>query len=60
MDALVEKLEAKLREWRPDVAEQVRQYVAEIMDMADRDTLDIMRSQVVEQEVLDLLDEDEG
>lgn len=60
MDALVEKLEAKLREWRPDVAEQVRQYVAEIMDMADRDALDILRSQVVEQEVLDLLDEDEG
>ncbi len=60
MDALVEKLEAKLREWRPDVAEQVRQYVAEIMDMADRDALDILRSRVVEQEVLDLLDEDEG
>ena len=60
MDALVEKLEAKLREWRPDVAEQVRQYVAEIMDMADRDALDILRSRVVEQEVLDLLDQDEG
>ncbi|MCT7951657.1 hypothetical protein NG798_17780 [Ancylothrix sp. C2] len=60
MDALVEKLEAKLREWRPDVAEQVRQYVAEIMDMADRDTLDILRSRVVEQEVLDLLDESES
>ncbi len=60
MDALVEKLEAKLREWRPDVAEQVRQYVAEIMDMADRDTLDILRSRVVEQEGLDLLDENEG
>ncbi len=38
---------------------QVRQYVAEIIEMADRDVLDIVRSRVVEQEVLDLLDEPE-
>jgi hypothetical protein len=37
--------------------EQVRQRVAEIMDLADQDALDIMRSRAVEQEVLDLLDE---
>jgi len=37
--------------------EQVRQRVAEIMDLADQDVLDIMRSRAVEQEVLDLLDE---
>lgn len=59
MDALSEKLDAKLRQWKPDVAEQVRQRVAEIIEMADRDALDILRSRVVEQEVLDLLDEPE-
>ena len=57
MDALVERLDAKLRQWKPDTVEQVRQRVAEIMDLADQDALDIMRSRAVEQEVLDLLDE---
>lgn len=60
MDAIVETLNAKLQLWRPDVADQVRQYVMEIMEMADRNTLDILRSRLVEQEVLDLLDEDEN
>lgn len=59
MDALVEQLETKLRQWNPDIAEQVRQYIADIIEMADRDALDILRSRVVEQEVLDLLDEPE-
>ena len=59
MDALAEKLDAKLRQWKPDIAEQVRQYVAEIIEMADQDVLDILRSRFVEQEVLDLLDEPE-
>jgi hypothetical protein len=57
MDALAEKLNSKLSHWQPDVAEQVRQYVAEIIEMADLDMLDVLRSRVVEQEVLDLLDE---
>ena len=57
MDALIETLDTKLRQWRPDVAEQVRQYVTEIIEMADQDVLDILRSRVVEQEVLDLIDE---
>lgn len=59
MDALIETLDIKLRQWRPDVAEQVRQYVTEIIEMADQDALDILRSRVVEQEVLDLIDEPE-
>ena len=59
MDALVEKLDTKLRQWNPDIAEQVRQYIADIIEMADQDALDILRSRVVEQEVLDLLDEPE-
>lgn len=56
MDALVEKLDAKLREWTPETAAQVRQHVAEIMALADQGVLDIMRSRAIEQEVLDLLD----
>jgi hypothetical protein len=57
MDVLAEQLDAKLREWEPDTAKQVRQRIAEIIDLADQDALDIMRSRAVEQEVLDLLDE---
>lgn len=56
MDTLAERLDAKLRQWKPNIAEQVRQQVAEIMDLADQDALDILRSRAVEQEVLDLLD----
>jgi hypothetical protein len=57
MDALAERLDAKLRAWKPDTAEQVRQHVAEIIEMADLDALDVLRSRAVEQEVLDMLDE---
>ena len=57
MDALAEKLDAKLREWEPRTAAEVRKRVSEIIDLADEDLLDIMRSRAVEQEVLDLLDE---
>ncbi len=56
MDALAEQLDAKLHEWQPETADQVRQRVAEIMEMADHDALDLLRSRVVEQEVLDMLD----
>lgn len=57
MDALVEKLDAKLREWRPETAAQVRARVAEVIDLADQDALDVTRSRAIEQEVLDSLDE---
>ena len=57
MDALAERLDEKLQQWSPDTAEQVRQRVAEIIDLADQDALDLMRSRTLEQEVLDLLDE---
>ena len=57
MDALVERLDAKLRKWEPDIAAMVRERITEIIDLADRDALDIMRSRAVEQEILDLLDE---
>ncbi len=57
MDMLVERLDAKLREWEPHIAATVRKRILEIIDLADRDELDIMRSRGVEQEVLGLLDE---
>ena len=57
MDMLVKRLNVKLREWKPDTAAEARQRIAEIIDLADQDVLDIMRSRAVEQEVLDLLDE---
>jgi hypothetical protein len=57
MDALLEKLDARLREWKPETAAQVRRCVAEVIDLADQDVLDLMRSRSAEQEVLDLLDE---
>lgn len=57
MDALVERLDAKLREWRPETAAQVRERVAEVIDLADHNVLDLVRSRAAEQEVLDLLDE---
>lgn len=57
MDALAAKLDSKLREWKPETAEEVRALVDEIMALADADSLDLMRSRAVEQEVLDLLDE---
>lgn len=57
MDALVEKLDTRLRQWRPETAARVRQCVAEVIDLADQDVLDLMRSRATEQEVLDLLDE---
>lgn len=57
MEALVEKLDTKLREWKPETADEVRQRVAEIIDLADQDALDVVRSRIIEQEVLDMLDE---
>ena len=57
MDALVERLDAKLREWKPETAAQVRERLAEIIALADQEVLDLLRSRVVEQEVLDVLDE---
>ncbi|MGB7762764.1 MAG: hypothetical protein WBL61_23215 [Bryobacteraceae bacterium] len=57
MDALAERLDARLREWKPETAAEVRERVAEVMELADLDVLDLMRPRAIEQEVLDLLDE---
>jgi len=40
MDALVEKLDARLREWKAETAAQVRERVAEVIELADHDVLD--------------------
>ena len=56
MEALVETLNAKLQEWTPETADQVRERVTEIIGLADQDALDVPRSRAREQEVLDILD----
>ncbi len=57
MDALAEKLDARLREWKPETAAEARERIIEVIELADHDVLDIARSRATEQEVLDLLDE---
>ena len=57
MDALAEKLDKRLREWKPDTAAEARERIMEVIEFADQDLLDVARSRAAEQEVLDLLDE---
>ncbi|HEY6989412.1 MAG TPA: hypothetical protein VH369_13550 [Bryobacteraceae bacterium] len=57
MDTLAEKLDTRLRQWQPETAANVRERIAEIIELADADLLDLARSRAIEQEVLDLLDE---
>jgi hypothetical protein len=57
MDTLTERLGVKLQQWKPEVADQVRQRISEIIEMADQDILDILHSRTIEQDVLDLIDE---
>jgi hypothetical protein len=57
MDALAEKLDARLREWKPETAAEARERIAEVIELADYDVLDIVRSRAIEEDVLDLLDE---
>jgi hypothetical protein len=56
MDALLETLDSKLREWTPSTAARVRQMLAELIESADQNVLDLVRSRAVEQEVIDLID----
>ena len=57
MDAIAEQLDNKLQCWEAATAEEVRRRVAEIIELADQDALDLLRSRIVEQQVLDTLDE---
>jgi hypothetical protein len=57
VDTLVETLDTKLRIWKPETAKQVRERLAEVIELADEDALDMIRTRSVEQDVLDLIDE---
>lgn len=57
MDALAQKLDTKLRSWKPETAAEVRERISEMIELADSEVLDLMRSRAREQEVLDILDE---
>lgn len=57
MTAIAKRLDQKLTRWAPETAKKVEQLVAEIIDLADHDALDLARSRQVEQEVLDIIDE---
>jgi hypothetical protein len=57
MDTLAVKLDEKLRQWKPETAAEVRERVEEVIELADHDVLDLIRSRSAEQEVLDILDE---
>ncbi|HKP05590.1 MAG TPA: hypothetical protein VJU77_19725 [Chthoniobacterales bacterium] len=57
VDAIAEKLDAKLTNWKPEISNEVRALVSDVIDAADNGVLDLTRSRAVEQEVLDQLDE---
>lgn len=57
MDALAQELNQRLQTWQPAIAAQARQWIAEIIELADQDLLDLTRCRQIEQEVLDLIDE---
>jgi hypothetical protein len=57
MTAIAKKLDARLNRWAPETAKRVKQLVAEIIELADHDALDLVRSRKVEQEVLDIIDD---
>lgn len=57
VDALAEKLDARLREWKPEMAAEARERITEVIELADHDVLDVARARAAEQRVLDLLDE---
>jgi hypothetical protein len=60
MTAIAEKLDEKLKQWEPEKAASVERLISEIIVLADQDSLDLLRSRVREQEVLDILDETES
>lgn len=56
MTGIARKLDARLNRWSPETAKKVETLVTEIIELADHDALDIVRSRQVEQEVLDIID----
>lgn len=60
MTQIADRLDKKLAMWSPQVAAQVEQIVAEVIELADTQTLDLLPSRTVVQEVLDTLDESQA
>ncbi|MEO6970140.1 MAG: hypothetical protein ABI217_04530 [Chthoniobacterales bacterium] len=58
MDAIAEKLDTKLGKWKPEIAQEVRARVSQVIDAADNDVLDLVRSRAAAQEALDQLGRD--
>ena len=58
MTQIAEKLDEKLTTWDLQTALEVERMVAEIIELADNDVLDVLPSRAVVQGVLDMLDED--
>jgi predicted component of type VI protein secretion system len=56
VEAFVEKLDSRLRAWKPETAAQARERIAELIDLADHGVLDLSRSRAAEQQILNLLD----
>jgi hypothetical protein len=52
-----DSLEGMRNNSTPETVEQARSRATEIIDLADRDVLDLLSSRAVEQDVQDLLDE---
>ncbi len=44
MTAIAKKLDARLSCWAPETAKEVERLVAEIIELADKDALDLVRS----------------
>ena len=57
VDAVAEKLDEKLGTWKPEISRKVRAVVSDVIEAADADGPDVLRSRAVEQEVLEQLDE---
>ena len=57
MSNVVMELDEKMKSWAPATCQQVAELVGQIIELADSDSLDLLRSRTVEQEVLDLLDD---
>jgi len=56
MTRIARKLDSRLARWKPETAKKVEKLVAEVIELADHDALDLIRSRQVEQEVLDIID----
>ena len=48
MDALAEKLDARLREWKLETAAEARERITEVIELADHDVLDVARSRAAQ------------